>query len=121
MRLLIRGAVQRIDDIANDLASKKKKEEEKNIETHDQRTIVLLSSIIEPVISEKRIEYRNKPDVFIESNLDASSYGLFAHVVSRELKRMISNLIAHIGGYTTENNGTDETRTRDLLRDRQAF
>jgi len=90
-RLLIRGAVQRIDDIANDLASKKKKDSDAQV--GEGRSVVLLSSIIEPVISEKRIEYRNKPGIDIQSNLDVSSYGLFASIASREFKRIISNLI----------------------------
>jgi len=95
-RLLIRRAVQRIDDIANDLSSKKvggaDKEvsgvqESKNLETH------LLSSLVEPLISEKRLQHRSKLGVEIRSDLDEKSYGLFAKVNVKEFKRLLSNLI----------------------------
>ena len=99
-RLLIRRAVQRIDDIANDLSSKKVEsrgeksfaptsgvQESQNLETH------LLSSLVEPLISEKRLQHRSKLGVEIRSDLDEKSYGLFAKVNVKEFKRLLSNLI----------------------------
>ena len=100
-RVLIRSAVQRIEDIANDLASKKDhrpkttdnrpKEEKKQIQ--DKLKVRLLSSIINSLISEKRMEYRSCSGINIESNLGQSAYGLFAKIQTKEFKRLLSNLI----------------------------
>ena len=53
----------------------------------------LLSSMIDPVVSEKRLQFRSHSRVEIELRLDASSYGLFAAVQPVEFKRLISNLV----------------------------
>lgn len=95
-RVMIRNAVQRIDDIANDLAERRrataKKETDETI-LAERTSVQLLSSLIEPLISEKRIQYRSQLSVHIESRLDANSYGLFAAVQPVEFKRILSNLI----------------------------
>jgi signal transduction histidine kinase len=96
-RIIIRSAVQRIQDIANDLSSKRHKvhgnelkvEDNNNLETKTK----LLSSLVEQMISEKRTEYRSNAGMNIESKFNTTSYGLFAEINSREFKRIISNLI----------------------------
>ncbi|OGS39961.1 MAG: hypothetical protein A2506_08700 [Elusimicrobia bacterium RIFOXYD12_FULL_66_9] len=87
-RVLLRGAVGRIKDIANNLAQRTHRGD-----PDDALTDQLLSSLIEPLITEKRMQFRSRAGLELDARLDASSYGLFAKVQSSELKRMISNLI----------------------------
>lgn len=93
-RLLIRSAVQRIEDIANDLAGKKQEQENKLVLPDSGKTSVyLLSSLIDTLISEKRLQFRSKINVNIRTELDAQSYGLFARLPLQQFKRVLSNLI----------------------------
>jgi len=93
-RTLIRSAVQRIGDIANDLSAKKSKEaNEYNNSLGDEKFVTsLVSALIESLVSEKRIEYRSKNSIEIVSTL-GSSYGLFANINTLEIKRALSNII----------------------------
>jgi len=98
-RIIIRSAVQRIEDIANDLASKKgqAKEVKETTETEQQQIQNLqnrlLPSIISSIISEKRTEYRTSRNINISAELSHESYGLFAEIQPKEFKRILSNLI----------------------------
>jgi len=93
-RVMIRNAVQRIDDIANDLAGKKSADNSRMQATEQGGvSIQLISSLLEPLISEKRIQFRSQLGIGIHCSLDANAYGAFARVQSIELKRAISNLV----------------------------
>lgn len=93
-RILIRAAVSRIRDIANSLQSQQRAQAVGDApEAPGAASPRLLSSLIDPVVSEKRMQFRSQPRVEIELRLDASSYGLFAAVQTVEFKRMISNLV----------------------------
>ena len=92
-RVIIRQAIQRINDIANELLHKKNKNtsslsEKANVTT----SIFLVAPVVDAIISEKRIQFRDKINVQIEVDL-ADSYGLFIDFNLAELKRIISNLI----------------------------
>lgn len=88
-RLLIRGAVSRIQDIANELIAKRKEMDLKS----DVPSVQLLSSLIETIISEKRMQRRQRIDIHIETKLDESSYGLFGLVQPNILKTVLSNIL----------------------------
>lgn len=98
-RLLLRSAVQRIHDIANDLSKKKNLTDDQNAsdhpsqQGHEELSVQLLSSLIDTLVSEKRLQFRSKINVEIEASLGQESYGLFARIQTREFKRMFSNLI----------------------------
>jgi len=94
-RLIIRHSVSRIRDIANNLLSKNRNQNTTNNEAPPEQKIetVLLSSLIESLVSEKRMQFRSKLGIQINFDLNEESYGLFAKVEARELKRIISNLI----------------------------
>lgn len=97
-RILIRTAVNRIKDIANNLLEKNRaiKNTTETAATNaitDAPDIQLLSSLIDPLITEKRIQFRSKIGIEIDWRLDASSYGLFAKINAVEFKRVLSNLI----------------------------
>lgn len=94
-RVLMRSAVSRIRDIANSLLEKHHgpaRGKESSASQEDVSTN-LLSSLLDPLITEKRMEFRSKTGVTIELSLDAASYGLFTLADPRELKRVISNLV----------------------------
>ncbi|MBF0107045.1 MAG: HAMP domain-containing histidine kinase, partial [Deltaproteobacteria bacterium] len=91
-RILLRGSVQRINDIVYDLSSKKKSEKNKNPEDENYK-VYLLSALIESLVSEKRLQYRNTDQLNIEALLDHTSYGLFCKLKAHAFKRVLSNII----------------------------
>jgi len=94
VRLIIRNSVSRIRDIANNLLAKNRaKGNSSSEETQEKIETILLSSAIESLISEKRMQFRSKLGVQINFDLSTESYGLFAKIELREFKRMISNII----------------------------
>ncbi len=97
-RVLIRSAVGRIRDIANNLIEKNRETvspaDGENPETAiSSGPAMLLSSLIDSLITEKRLQFRSQLGVEVESRLGASSYGLFAEAPPSEFKRVISNLV----------------------------
>ncbi len=104
-RLMIRGALNRIRDIANNLLDKNRQIKAFNetgvsmpgigsgVKTEEQVSSQLLSSLLEPLITEKRLQYRSMIDIEIDGRVDASAYGLFSKIQPTEFKRVVSNLI----------------------------
>lgn len=100
-RILLRSAVTRIKDIANDLLLKNKiSNNNNNIDSLNfdkdhlyEKTSQLISVIIDSIVSEKRLQYRGKVEVVLESQFDNLNYGIFAEIESKEFKRVLSNLI----------------------------
>ncbi|MBI2519035.1 MAG: HAMP domain-containing histidine kinase [Bdellovibrio sp.] len=100
-RLLLRNAVNRIKDIANNLHAKKldSRPSDGSISTisspaqDEEHSDHLLLSLIEEIVSEKRMQYRSRIGLEIDTIFGPTSYGLFAKVQSNEFKRVISNLI----------------------------
>ena len=102
-RVIMRNAVNRINDIANQLLEKSKR-----CQNHTKTSVTtipnestewmprierhLMSSLIESIVAEKQIMYHPFDGVGIESDLNGS-YALFAEVDAIELKRALSNLI----------------------------
>jgi signal transduction histidine kinase len=89
MRLILRNATSRIRDIANQLL-------QKNINhffgTYSQSK-ELLFTLIEDVVSEKRILFRNKSNLEINTVFTDESYMLFSEIQPHEFKSIMSNLI----------------------------
>lgn len=100
-RVLLRSAVGRVKDIANNLLQKNREIMKSNSGTtaikieksQDDKSSQLLSSLIESIISEKRFQFQAKPGIEIISTINADSLGLFASVQATEFKRLISNLL----------------------------
>ena len=95
-RMIVRNSINRINDIANALLRKGREPESagaKGGERGDGQTkAVMLVSLIDAIISEKRIEYRNRMEIDINADLNGG-YGLFARIDAAELARAVSNLI----------------------------
>jgi len=93
-RVLIRSAVGRIRDIANSLLDKQRAQTAGEAGSGGPSSSgLLLSGLIESLITEKRLQYRSRPGVEIDAWLDAPSYGIFARVQPVEFKRLLSNLV----------------------------
>ena len=96
-RIIIRNAINRIRDIANNLLEKyrynsKEKFDFDNNQTKNLKTC-LISTLIDQVITEKRLQYKTKPQINIDFELTNNSYGLFSNIEPIEFKRIISNLV----------------------------
>ncbi len=94
-RVMLRNAIFRVQEIADSFlqSGQNRKISEGASEPAAVAEALMLSGLIESVVCEKRVQYRDEIDVKIENTSDAESYGLFANVSSREIKRVLSNLI----------------------------
>ncbi len=102
LRLITRSAVGRIRDIANDLNRKGKELSLTKNLTHSSISETtastkaepqLLSGLIESIVTEKRLEYREHLNTLIQFDAQVESYGVFAAISAMDLGRAISNLI----------------------------
>ncbi len=94
-RTILRNSVQRINDIANNLLAEAQKASPEASSSAEQKMPIsteLLSPIIDALISEKRMQYRDQLHVDIDANTH-HGYGFFANIHSGEFKRVLSNLI----------------------------
>lgn len=89
-RVMVRTATNRIHEIFNDLLNKNKKI---GHEKSDEKHTILISSIIESLVAEKRVQFRNKQNINIQTSFNSSSYGIFTSIVTSDFKRILSNLI----------------------------
>ena len=94
-RVLLRSAVSRIRDIANSLLARdlEIKAAMGGATGEAHVSVELLSSLVDGILTEKRLQYRSKIGVVIEADLDSGAYGLFALLAPAEFKRDLSNLI----------------------------
>lgn len=92
-RLIVRSAVGRMRDIANNLLEKSRSESDSHRDGEEKESIHLLTGLVDSLISEKRMQHRSKLGVEIAFDFNAESYGLFAKVQPVEFKRMLSNLV----------------------------
>lgn len=101
-RVLVRGAVGRIRDIAESLLRRDREIRAAVDEAAglvalsgggEPARVELLSSLVESLVSEKRLQFRGKEGVEVSAAWGEGSYGLFARVPASELKRALSNLV----------------------------
>jgi signal transduction histidine kinase len=91
-RNLMRSAIQRISDIANSLYTKAQTASTQVEALQNKIESNMLSSFIDALVSEKRIQIRNKQNIQIHLCLQ-KAYGLFAEINSAEFKRLFSNIL----------------------------
>ncbi len=89
-RNIIRGAVTRINDIANNLLAKYKRGQSK--ENEGLISSELMSALIDRMISEKRLQFTNK-NILFDYYIDQNAQGMFASLILSEFERVISNLL----------------------------
>lgn len=97
-RVMARHAVNRIRDIASNLLERHKlpgaapASGAEPVSAGGQEAN-LLSSLIEPVVAEKRLQFESMPGVAIDFDLAPAAYGLFAVLQPVEFRRLLSNLL----------------------------
>lgn len=91
-RVLAKQAVSRIQDIAHDLLKYTRPSAQPE-QAEEKRNLELVSSIIEMIVSEKRIQFKEREGVEISTHWLNAAHGLFANVQTNTLKRVLSNLI----------------------------
>lgn len=91
-RRLVHSAVRSITDIANQLAGRNIDQDEISGKSKDL-SAHLVSSVVDSLVSEKRMQYRNRRSVSIEYEVRDNSYGVFSLVNLTEFRRVLSNLI----------------------------
>jgi signal transduction histidine kinase len=97
-RNLMKGCISRALDVANTLLDKCKTEAPNLSEDEADildvpREVYLISSLIEPIVSEKRVQYKKKAGLQIRTEFNADSYGLFVLLSALRFKRILSNII----------------------------
>ncbi len=95
-RVIVRSAVSRIRDIANNLLLAERGTSALAVNPTagaEPPAVQLISGLVQSLVSEKRFQYRTLIGLEVEAELSPHAYGLFAEVQSIELKRLLSNLI----------------------------
>lgn len=96
-RTVVQSALSRIHDIADDLIAKNRgvkagETAAPDIPAAEPAHAQLLAALINPVISEKRLQFRSRPGIGIEARLGEHD-SLYASVRPAEFKRVLSNLL----------------------------
>ncbi len=112
-RIIIRAATSRIRDIANSLVQKKRvglPDLDQAVEVGERYSLCveLFMPLIDSLVTEKRLEYRNKLGLQIDFIQTRDSYGLFSRVQVNELKRVLSNIINNSVESLSNNTGRVE-------------
>ncbi len=94
-RIIIKSSISRIKDIANQLSSSQNSSSIKSDKSKNENSTenLLLFPLLDLLVTEKRIEYRNELCVDIDLIQSNDSYGLFANINPVEFKRLFSNII----------------------------
>ena len=109
-RTLMRSAVHRIQDISHQLLERRRALEQ---DTDPQPSIqlVLMTPLVDSVLSEKRTEYRSKLGLQINMALDVASYGVFASIPLGAFKAVLSNILNN-ALESLDSEGTVQVRVR---------
>jgi signal transduction histidine kinase len=93
-RSMMRSAVNRISDIVDSLqASSIQDDRREKTEDKSKLSVELLSSFIEDLVSEKRLQFKNRPNLKIETQLGEGASCAFSGINDREFQRLISNVM----------------------------
>ncbi len=129
VRTLIRSVIDRIRDVANDLNKRKEDTMDSQKAEVSQREAVLLSSLVSRVLSEKRMQFKERTDLQIRDTFEPSCYGLFSKIDPKTFKRVISNLVNNaveampkgglieVGLSKNDNKPPDKDKIRITIRD----
>jgi signal transduction histidine kinase len=99
-RLIIRGALGRIRDIANDVLERSRRNQGGLVpaplvegKREERVSVQCVASLVEEILTEKRILVRSTPEKVLEAQIAEHAYGLFARVQPGVLKTVLSNLV----------------------------
>jgi PAS domain S-box-containing protein len=91
-RLVIKRAIESILDIANNLLSNYRNEEQRTTSEIEQRQPLLISDLIVQLLSEKKAQYSNHA-VRFETEIANDAQFSFAQMQTSQFRRSLSNLI----------------------------
>ncbi len=91
-RVLFRDIYSRLSGITASL-SKQMKISKDISDVPEQRSVQPLSSLLDSLVAEKRLEFQGKLGVNILFDMNTHSYGAFSAVMPNDFKRVVSNLI----------------------------
>ena len=86
------SAIERINDIANDLVSQAPvslAKEDLSLSIKPE----LISVLLDQIISEKRMQYREKSGIKFKLNVSKNAHLIFSKISNKEFKRSLSNII----------------------------
>ncbi len=89
LRLMGKQSLNRIQDIINTL---KINEEESILEENDKKELIAIYPLLKRIVSEKRNEYKNRPDVHISLETH-STRDYFVEIRRSDFSRAISNIV----------------------------
>lgn len=102
-RIILRNSINRMRDIANSLLQKHDpvitdgsitlKGSNSQIEDIEPLKTELFLPLIDSLLTEKRLQYRDKLNLQLDFSQTIDSYGLFSRVQINEFKRVLSNLV----------------------------
>lgn len=96
-RTILRNSIHRIRDIANALSKKttlaSQGTEGVINDKQEVSTTELIFPIVEEIVSEGRLRFRQKLGIEINFSQNSNSYGIFSNLDPKEFRRVISNLI----------------------------
>jgi signal transduction histidine kinase len=99
-RVLVRSAVGRIREIANQLIDKHRlihtpvcAPASLGLRTTSSKQLIQIQNLVETLVSEKRLQFQDRPHVEILTSIEPESIGLFADIHAAEFRRVLSNLI----------------------------
>jgi signal transduction histidine kinase len=92
-RAIIRMAIQRIQDIADNLIRTHRTVMERKPTSADPASSVLLASVLETLIAEKQAQYGARPGIFFTLEREPSLWNLSAYAQGDQLMRVLSNLM----------------------------
>lgn len=102
-RLIIRNSINRIRDIANSLGLRSNVDgqlikaasnyEHDSFKVNAKTNSELLMPIVDLIVTEKRLQFRDKLGIQIDFNQTEDSYGLFSKINTNDFKRVLSNII----------------------------
>jgi signal transduction histidine kinase len=112
-RIQLRSSINRIQDIANTLLSKHRKDE---INFSNEIGIHIIPLIIDEIVTEKRTLHRSKLNVKIDFIISEENFSLSSHLNPLDFKRVISNLLEN-SIEAVKNSGVINIKLEDLKND----
>ena len=126
-RVVLERSAQRINDIISSmrLSHVTKQRQLSNADSFENGEIkpVLLVTLVNEVVGEKRVQCLSKPNIDIDFNLNSENWNLFAMASSSELNRILSNLIDNAiesiesDGYVRVDLAADQANVMIQIRD----
>ncbi len=94
-RILLRSAVNRIKDIANNLLQRSRDSLSVSAgpSSKEPVSVQMLAALLDSLVSEKRLQFRFKEGIEFDWAMSGESYSFFSAIQATEFKRVCSNLI----------------------------